>query len=138
MKLTISCHSHSHIIISSKDEDTIKKVINDLQKNYPITSLGETKFFLGIWNFKKMRWKPLIFPKNKINQLVKDFQLKEANYENCYNLQNEGNLLPSNAKYKQAIGRLSYIFSCTRPGTVASTHILSRRCNNPRKGLECC
>ena len=51
--------------------------------------------------------------KNKINQLVKDLQLEvkstytpmETNY---YNLQNEENLLPSNDKYRQAIGSLLY------------------------------
>ena len=36
------------MLISSKDEDAIKKVIPYLQKNHPITSFGGTNFFLGV------------------------------------------------------------------------------------------
>lgn len=54
----------------------------------------------------------------------------ETNY---YNLEKDENLLPSNDQYRQAIGSLLYISSCTRPDITAATHILSRRCNNPRQ-----
>ena len=77
-----------------------------MKKNYPITSLGEAKFFLGIEISRKEDGSFLLSQRNKINQLVKDFQLEEAKptytpmETNYYNLQNEEDLLPSNDKYR--------------------------------------
>ena len=49
-----------------------------------------------------------------------------------YNLQNK-DLLPSKDKYKQAIRSSLYISSSTKPDITVSTHIQSRRWNNPRQ-----
>lgn len=127
------------MLITSEDENEVYEVINYLKNFYSITSLGEAKYFLGIEIHRKQDGSYLLSQKGKINQLVKDFKLEEAKptytpmETNYYSLEKEENLLLSNDNYRQAIGSLLYISSCTRPDITASTHILSRRCNNPRQ-----
>ena len=69
------------MLICSKDENAIKKVINYLKEN---TSLGEEKFFLNTEISRKEGGSYLLSQKSKINQLLKDFQFEEANHHYTY------------------------------------------------------
>lgn len=126
------------ILVSSKSNQEIQNFITDLKKSYSITDLGEVKYYLGI-EIRKNEGNFYLCQKKQIDELVKDFNLEDAKptytpmETNYYNLEGEEDKLESNEKYRSAIGKLLYISNATRPDISASTHILSRRCENPRQ-----
>ena len=126
------------ILVSARSDQEIQNFVTDLKRSYTITDLGEVKYYLGI-EIRKFEGNFYLCQKKQIEELVKDFNLEDAKptytpmETNYYNLEGEDDKLETNEKFRSAIGKLLYISNATRPDISASTHILSRRCENPRQ-----
>ncbi|GBN11147.1 Retrovirus-related Pol polyprotein from transposon TNT 1-94 [Araneus ventricosus] len=125
------------LLIAGKDED-IRKIIKELEEEYELKNLGEVNYYLGINIERTKEGNFALNQKNKIEEIVEKFNLKEAKPTNIpmdpnYLKQGEDDLLPNNTQYIKAVGALLYIATVSRPDIAVAVNILSRRNEKPRE-----
>ncbi|GBN90327.1 Retrovirus-related Pol polyprotein from transposon TNT 1-94 [Araneus ventricosus] len=126
------------LLIAGKEED-IRKIIKELEEEYELKNLGEVNYYLRI-NIKRTKEGNFALnQKNKIEEIVEKFNLKEAKPTNIpmdpNYLKQEGEdyLLPNNTQYRKAVGALLYIATVSRPNIAVAVNILNRRNEKPRE-----
>ncbi|GBN79737.1 hypothetical protein AVEN_56089-1 [Araneus ventricosus] len=126
------------LLIAGKEED-IRKIIKELEEEYELKNLGEVNYYLGI-NIERTNERNFALnQKNKIEEIVEKFNLKEAKPSNIpmdpnyLKQEGEDDLLPNNTQYRKAVGALLYIATVSRPDIAVAVNILSRRNEKPRE-----
>ncbi|GBN12713.1 Retrovirus-related Pol polyprotein from transposon TNT 1-94 [Araneus ventricosus] len=126
------------LLIAGKDED-IRKIIKELEEEYELKNLGEVNYYLGINIERTKEGNFALNRKNKIEEIVEKFNLKEAKPTNIpmdpnyLKQEGEDDLLPNNTQYRKAVGALLYIATVSRPDIAVAVNILSRRNEKPRE-----
>ncbi|GBM94620.1 hypothetical protein AVEN_43154-1, partial [Araneus ventricosus] len=65
------------LLIAGKEED-IRKIIKELEEEYELKNLGEVNYYLGINIERTKEGNFALDQKNKIEEIVEKFNLKEA------------------------------------------------------------
>ncbi|GBM97221.1 Retrovirus-related Pol polyprotein from transposon TNT 1-94 [Araneus ventricosus] len=126
------------LLIAGKDED-IRKIIKELEEEYELKNLGEVNYYLGINIERTKEGNFALNQKNKIEEIVEKFNLKEAKPTNIpmdpnyLKQEGEDDILPNNTQYRKAVGALLYIATVSRPDIAVAVNILSRRNEKPRE-----
>ena len=126
-------------LLVAGNQDRINKIISQLNKHFQITDLGEVNSYLGMNICRSQRGTITIDQENKIDELVKNFNLEEAKpcstpmVPGYVKDNSEENLLETNTCYRRAIGGLLYIATTCRPDIAAAVNILSRKTEKPTK-----
>lgn len=123
------------ILIISSDKNYVNRIQNILNTNFHIDNLGLISNYLGIRVTKENNIY-LIDQTKYILEVVKKFDLQNSKdsiipISPTYHKQPEGEKLPTNEKYRAAIGCLLYISTNTRPDISAAVNILSQKVENP-------
>ncbi|GBM89165.1 Retrovirus-related Pol polyprotein from transposon TNT 1-94 [Araneus ventricosus] len=126
------------LLIAGKEED-IRKIIKELEEEYELKNLGEVNYYLGINIERTKEGNFALNQKNKIEEIVEKFNLKEAKPTNIpmdpnyLKQEGEDDILPNNTQYRKAVGALLYIATVSRPDIAVAVNILSRRNEKPRE-----
>ncbi|GBM15712.1 Retrovirus-related Pol polyprotein from transposon TNT 1-94 [Araneus ventricosus] len=115
-----------------------KEDIKELEE-YELKNLAEVNYYLGI-NIERTKEGHFAWnQKNKIEEIVEKFNLKEAKPTkipmdpNYLKQEGEDDILPNNTQYRKAVGSLLYIPTVSRPYIAVAVNILSRRNVKPRE-----
>lgn len=108
-----------------------------LKSNFPVNNLGLVSSYLGIRIIRDGSYF-LLDQENYIRTVIKEFGLSEAKVFDTpmdigYQKEDQDELLPSNEKYRKAIGSLLYVSINTRPDIAASVTILAQKVAQPSK-----
>lgn len=123
------------ILTATNDDEMERKSIEVIGKNFELKNLGRVNHFLGI-DVTFENGKFFISQSNYIDKIVSEAQLNEGKTSkfplDVGYYKQEGNILPSNDKYRKIIGMLLYLTTNTRPDIAASVSILSKKVEKPR------
>lgn len=125
------------ILVASTSIGAIKTLEQILKANFDIENLGEVTSYLGI-RVLRQNGCYLLDQQSYITNIANRFGLSDAKISDIpispsYQKEKNGddNVLPSNDKYRAAIGHLLYIAINTRPDIAASVCILSQKVSSP-------
>ena len=134
------------IIIIGKDIMIIAEFKKQINSIFKTKDLGELKYMLGITIENIDRNTIIINQKNYIDKIIEKFKnLKESkevdipiqpNHKLTNDLKDESEILRSfvdPTRYRQVIGSLIYLMTCTRPDISYSVSVLSRFMQEPRE-----
>ncbi len=133
------------IIIASKDLNKIIKFKKQLSDRFRTKDLGEVNYVLKIRVEKIPDGGWMIHQKNYIDDLISFYDLKnekpvsipiQPNHKLTTDLEDEQENLRApvdSTKYRQAIGKLMYLMTCSRPDICYSVSVLSRFMAAPRE-----
>lgn len=125
------------LIVASEDDRMIKNLVEVLEQNFEINSLGDIRFYLGIEVERDAEGDFFINQRKYINHVVDSAGLTDAKESkfpldpNYQKFENQGEPLPDNHEYQKVIGQLLYLSVNTRPDISAAVSILSRKTSAP-------
>jgi transposase InsO family protein len=127
------------VLVVSKDENNITKIIDVIKSKYNIKDLGDISHFLGMEVKKDMEGNYMINQSSYILKIVEQTGLKDAKdsklpLEVGYFKNPGGDILEDITEYQSIIGMLLYVSTNTRPDISASVSILSQKLIEPRRG----
>lgn len=108
------------ILIAGNQIDKINEIKLKLSKDFEITDMGETKFFLGVEIMRKDN-EITIIQRRYIRDLLKRFKMEDANGIDTPGNVNENFELNNEtyeAPYRELIGGLMYLAVVTRPDII--------------------
>jgi hypothetical protein len=124
------------LLIAFDEEKEISRLLEELQRNLPIISLGDAKQFLGL-QIKKEKGNYSICLRGYIEKIAKKFGLEDAKKSyipmdtGFVRSQTETEKFDDPTMYQSIIGALLYIAVNARPDIAVSTSILARKVSCP-------
>lgn len=121
------------------DANFVGYVYEILSKHFTVSNLGELKLYLGIEVERDGDGIYSIHQSSYISRILERFQMENAKPDKTpmdtgylkNELQREETEMPEKDRYRQAIGCLLYVATCTRPDIAVSVSISSRKITNP-------
>ncbi|XP_072263039.1 uncharacterized protein [Pyxicephalus adspersus] len=126
------------ILICFEQEGDEAEILKTLNQHFETKDLGDIKNYLGIQIEREENGSFLLNQKHKIQEIIETFGMEnakpvkspmETNYLKEMNSQDT--LLPTNTQYREAIEKLLYLTTATRPDIAASIGILCRKVSMP-------
>jgi hypothetical protein len=126
------------MIIVSKTRDGVRKIIKDLKTAFSIKELGEPRFILGIEVTRDRTNRTLtLSQRGYIQQLGERFRMKNAkpvylpaDANSRLTRAAEGAQCITNVPYRELVGCLMYIVTCTRPDIADAVGSVAKYCEN--------
>uniref|UniRef100_A0AAV1T9W5 Reverse transcriptase Ty1/copia-type domain-containing protein n=1 Tax=Peronospora matthiolae TaxID=2874970 RepID=A0AAV1T9W5_9STRA len=126
------------MIIVSKTQDGVRKIIKDLKSAFSIKELGEPRFILGIEVTRDRTNRTLTLSQRRcIQQLGERFRMKNAkpiylpaDANSRLTRATEGAQCITNVPYRELVGCLLYIVTCTRSDIADSVCSVAKYCKN--------
>uniref|UniRef100_A0AAV1UFQ5 Reverse transcriptase Ty1/copia-type domain-containing protein n=1 Tax=Peronospora matthiolae TaxID=2874970 RepID=A0AAV1UFQ5_9STRA len=126
------------MIIVSKTQDEVRKIIKDLKTAFSIKELGEPRFILGIEVTRDRTNRTLtLSQRGYIQQLGERFRMKNAkpvylpaDANSRLRLAAAGAQCITNVPYRELVGCLMYIVTCARPDIADAVGSVAKYCEN--------
>jgi len=126
-------------LIVAGNDSLIDDLYDKLSRHFTVSDLGELRFYLGIEFERDSHGSFLLHQAGYIHRILDRFGLLDAKpaktpMEVGYikiDAQREEEMSEDKELYRQAIGCLLYVATCTRPDISVSISILSRKITNP-------
>jgi hypothetical protein len=113
---------------------SIQEMKKLLQSQFKMTDLGEMKYFLGI-EVNRTSSSVTISQKKYITEMLEKFGMADCRKTDTPAVPTvktfESPPLDSSVPYRQAIGALNYLSTCTRPDISYAVHFVARSMQNP-------
>jgi hypothetical protein len=134
------------IVVLGKTIEQITEFKNYISNKFKTKDLGHLKYILGITIEKLNNNTLIIHQKNYIEKIIKRFKYLDESKETEIPIQPNHNLTSDlrhenenlrkfidSTKYREVIGSLIYLMTCSRPDISYSVGILSRYMQKPRE-----
>lgn len=122
-------------LIAASNEFLIDKLLEDLSKQFTITSTKRVTNFLGIEIFRKQDGSIFIHQSNYIKKILDKFNMTDANSVStpieCNYDDNVCEKLDCNAPFREAVGNLMFLQIVTRPDISFAVNVISRELEKP-------
>ena len=136
--MTFLALSTDDILIAYNDDNMMEEILKQFSSRFPITDLGIPRRLLGM-RITITDEAIYLDQEPYILEILKRF-----NMENCkgsvtpaqpglYLVTSVSGSSPIDAPYRELVGALNWVSTCTRPDFSACTSMLSRFCNEPLK-----
>jgi len=124
------------LLIASRDSDSLNDVKKMLTARFKMKDLGELKHFLGI-DFNQSEGEVRMNQKRYISKILEKFGMSECKSrstpcEQKLNLDGDEELCDSR-RYREVIGSLIYVMTCTRPDLSWIVSKLSQYLSQPKQ-----
>jgi hypothetical protein len=127
------------LVIGSTDLEEMKKLKESLSREFKMKDLGEAAFVLGI-KVVRMESQIILSQEHYARSLLSRFGMKDCNgaltpLESGLILEVTGQgteLCDENVPYREAVGSLMYLMTCTRPDLATAVSMVSRFLSAPR------
>lgn len=107
------------LIIAASNEDVLKSVKRMLAERFKMKDLGRLNHFLGI-DFNQTEGQVKMSQKRYVNKILERFEMqdckpRETPCEPKLEYSEDANKMKEPRKYREAVGSLIYLSTCTRP-----------------------
>lgn len=129
------------LLIVGRNKIDIANIKGELGKIFQMKDLGNASVILGIEIKRNRENRTLLITQREYSlEVLKRFKMEETrsistpmDKSTAGQLDAEGEILQENVPYRQAVGSLVYLVSCTRPDLAFSVRKLSQYLDNPTK-----
>lgn len=139
--ILIVCLYVDDLLIVGNSKPEIAAIKGELSKRFEMKDLGPAKVMLGIEITRDRLNRKLIITQHEYtHEILRRFRMEECrtvstpmDKSTLMELDTDGAPVPGNVPYRQAIGSLIYLVSCTRPDLAFTVRRLSQYLESPRK-----
>ena len=123
------------LIIAASDEDALNDVKVMLSERFKMKDLGQLKHFLGI-DFVQSKGCVKMSQKKYVDQILERFNMQDCKpratpCEQKLNYSDDAEVMEEVRKYREVVGSLIYLATCTRPDLGFVVSKLSHYFSNP-------